>query len=122
MVTPGKKPNVGNNKKQFKDIQDYLKHVKGSGYGYYCDDKYSNPMDKLKRDIGLNCKYYDDEEEALNRLKGAFVCEHIMRKATPEELAWINEQEPVTDPEVLEELRPALEWLRKYAGFGEDTE
>lgn len=120
MVTPGKKLNVGNNKKQFKDIQDYLKHVKGSGYGYYYDDRYSNPLDKLKQGCGLNCKDYVDEEEALNRLKGAFVREHIMRKATPEELDWINEQEPVTDPEVLEELRPALEWLRKYAGFGEE--
>jgi len=121
MVTPGKKPNVENNKKQFKNIDEYLKQVKGAGYGYYYDDKYTRPLDKLKRQ-SLNCSDFDDEEEALNRLKGAFVREHIMRKATPEELAWINEQEPVTDPEVLEELRPALEWLRKYAGFGEDAE
>lgn len=122
MVNPDKKPVV--KRKQFRDIDEYLKRIDNVGYGYY-DDKYSNPMDKLKRNIGLNCKdmmMEDDEEEALNRLKGAFVREHIMRKATPEELAWINKQEPVTDPEVLEELRPALEWLRKYAGFGEDIE
>ena len=117
MVTLGKKPNVKNNK-QFKNIDEYLQKVKNSGYGYYYDDKYSNPSDKLKRQ-SLNCSEYSDEE-MINRLKGKYIDENIIRKATPEELAWIKEQEPVTDPEVLEELRPALEWLMKYTKFGEE--
>jgi len=117
MVTPGKKPDVKCNRKQFKSIDEYLK--KNISYGYYSDNKYTNPIGEFKKDRlnRLNCSDFDDEEWE-NRLKGAFVREHIMRKATPEELDWIREQEPVTDPEVLEELRPALEWLRKYAGFG----
>lgn len=118
MVTPGKKPNVGNNQKIFRNIDEYIKN---QGYGYYSSDRYSNPIGEWEKERlkGLNCSDFDDEEWE-NRLKGAFVREHIMRKATPEELEWIREQEPVTDPEVLEELRPALEWLRKYAGFGEE--
>lgn len=100
-----------------KFVDEYLKN---KGYGYYYPDKYSNSLDKLNRNAGLNCSDYDDEEEFVNRLKGAFVREHIMRKPTAEELEWMKSQEPVTDPEVLESLRPVLEWLNKYACLGKE--
>lgn len=95
-----------------KFIDEYLKN---KGYGHYYPDKYTGALDKLNRNPALNCSDYDDEEEFVNRLEGAFVREHIMRKPTAEELEWMKSQEPVTDPEVLESLRPVLEWLNKYA-------
>ena len=110
MVTPGKKPNVKriNSKKIIEDL-----HV-NNNYGYYHDDKYTRPIQRLFHRNGVNCSDYSDDEEFINRLKCAYIREHIMRKPTPVELEWIKEQEKVTDPEVLEELRPALEWLNKY--------
>ena len=107
MVNPDKKPIV--KKKQYKNVMDFIKN--NSNYGYYYDSRYDNPFE---RNPGLNCNDFEYHEETVNRLKGKFVREHIARKATPEELEWINQQERVTDPQVLEELRPILEWLSKY--------
>ena len=118
MVTPGKKPNVKriNSKKIIEDL-----HV-NNNYGYYHDDKYTRPIQRLFHRSGVNCSDYSDDEEFINRLKGAYIREHITRKATSEELEWIKEQEKVTDPEVLESLRPALEWLQKYVFCVDDNE
>ena len=107
MVSPCKKPNV----KLKRVVEDYLND--NSKYSYYYDNKYGSPISHFSNS-GVNCSDYSDDEEFINRLKCAYIREHIMRKPTPVELEWIKEQEKVTDPEVLEELRPALEWLNKY--------
>lgn len=114
MVTPGKKPNV--KPRKVKWIDDYLKN--NSGYDYYYEDSFRSVKDLLGNP-GFNCSDYDPEEMD-NILKGRYVRENIARKATPEELEWMKKQEPVTDPEVLEELRPALEWLSKYVFYDTD--
>ena len=108
MVTPGKKPKVKH--KHFKTVDECIKAMENQSYGYYYNHYGS---DDLFKERGLNCSDYDSEEIS-NRLKGDFVRSHILREVTPEELGWIEYQEPVVDPEVLEDLRPALEWLREY--------
>jgi len=119
MVNPDKKP--VEKRKQFKDIDEYLKRIDNAGYGYYCNDPTSRVRDKLfNHRSGLNCNDFEYTEELNNRLKGKYIRENIARKATPEELEWIKRQEPVTDPEVLESLRPALEWMSKYVFTDEE--
>lgn len=120
MVNPNKKPAV--KKKQFKNIDEYLRKVNDKGYDYYCNDPADGVYDKLFNRTGLNCSDSDYADEIYNKLHGKYVRENIARKATPEELEWIKHQEPVTDPEILKELQPALEWMNKYVFNTDDKE
>lgn len=88
-------------------------------YGYYCNSLYENVEKKLfgNYQVGINCNDFDYAEELNNKLKVQYIKENIMRKPTPEEMEWIKKQEPITDPEVLEEIMPVINWLEKYGAF-----
>ena len=98
--------------KKIKDIADYE-------YGYYYSSSYENVENKLfgNYQVGINCNDFDYVEELNNKLKVEYIKENIMRKPTPEEMEWIKKQEPITDPEVLEEIMPVIKWLEKYGAF-----
>lgn len=80
-------------------------------YGYYYND--FNVKKLFKDNDKCNCNDF----EYLDKLKVQYIKENIIRKATPEEIEWIDKQEKVTDPDVLKGLLPLLEWLDKYGAF-----
>ena len=104
-------------------IDEYLRSKHGNSYGYYCNSGAIGGAESRLfggYNPGLNCSdsLFDDEEH-VNRLKGRYVRENIVRKATPEEVEWMKKQ-PNVSQEELEMLRPALEWLNKYVFKEED--
>lgn len=79
-------------------------------YKYYHD---YNVKDYSKLESSaLNCS--DDANEQYNRIMGKYVKECIARTPSKDELEWLNKQKKITDPDILESLRPLLEWLHKY--------
>lgn len=90
-----------------KDISEY-------DYGYYDSSVVDRLEEKLFHKRSLNCNDFDYADEQINKMKGKYIRENIIRKATTQELEWLNRQLRVTDPEKLKELKPIMEWLDKY--------
>lgn len=101
-----------------KKIDDWYKnHYKNHyhcHYPYYFNDFFGE-NEKFKRNVGVNCS--DDCEE---KIKGALIRKHCVRKATPEEIEWIKKQPKIdiNAPEH-ESLKKAIIYLHRIGVFNE---
>ena len=104
------------------DIEKMMRKKFSNSYGYYSSVSSINSAKSrlFGGNPGLSCSdSLFNNEEYVNRLKGRYVRENIVRKATPEEVEWMKKQQDISQEE-LEMLRPALEWLNKYVFKEED--
>ena len=88
-------------------------------YGYYCEpSSLSRVKNKFNRNSGLNCSDIDRVDKEFEEYEKEFFKKHILRKATPEELEWINKQPRVDlDSPEHEHLKPILRKLVEEGWF-----
>ena len=100
--------------KEIKNIDELLKKVKDSGYGYYYDGRYS--VDK-----SLNCNDMDRFEEEMNKYQKHFFRKYICREMTDEEKEWFNKQ-PKLDLNAPEnkDLRSVLQAMYDKGWFDDE--
>ena len=108
--------------KEIKNIDELLKKVKDSGYGYYYDDRYSfDKILKRERQNGLNCNDMDKFEEEMNKYQKHFFRKYICREMTDEEKEWFDKQ-PKLDLNAPENkhLRDVLQAMQDRGWFDDE--
>lgn len=103
---------------KIKGIHEWLKN--NTKYNkYYCEpSSLSNARRMLNHNHALNCSDIDLVDEQVNEYKKEFFKKHILRKATPEELEWIEKQPKVDlDSPEHEHLKPILKKLVEEGWF-----
>lgn len=105
-------------KKKIKSIDEWL-HNNNSYGGYYCEPSSLTRIKKqLLHNPGVNCSDIDSVDEKCKEYKKEYFKKHILRKATPEELEWIEKQPKVDlDSPEHEHLKPILRKLIEEGWF-----
>lgn len=79
-------------KKKLKKIHELMKE--NSNYGYYAEHSSLKRL-KLNHRPGVNCSDIDTVEEQIEEHRKEYFKKHVLRKATSEELEWMNKQSKV---------------------------
>ena len=73
---------------------------------------------KLNHRLGVNCSDIDTVEEQIEEYRKEYFKKYVLRKATQEELEWMNKQPKVDlDAHEHEHLKPILAKLIKEGWF-----
>ena len=102
-------------REKIKRIDEWVRE--NSSYSYYYEPSTLKIL-KLNHRPGVNCSDIDTVEEQIEEYGKEYFKKHVFRKATPDELEWMNKQPMVNlDAPEHEHLKPILAKLIKEGWF-----